>query len=203
MSFDFFFCRLIRAAVTPGAVGRVGVLLPAAKNKPRHPPATSCHLGFGLGGFSRCILFFYEYLAGALRAPEDSRIYKSGMKRATAACGRAFSNALEETNRATNIPCDRNGRYYEPECVTVMRERKKKERKGSRRRSETPHMVQQRVSQQAAWWTSELRLQPAARWPGERKQGIPINHPALICRRRHSGRPPCFGRVCSDFDNRG
>lgn len=114
--------------MTPGAVGRVGVLLPAAKNKPRHPPATSCHLGFGLGGFSRCILFFYEYLTGALRAPENSRIYKSGMKRATAACGRAFSNALEETNRATNIPCHRNGRYYEPECVTVMRERKKKER---------------------------------------------------------------------------
>lgn len=86
--------------MTPGAVGRVGVLLPAAKNKPRHPPATSCHLGFGLGGFSRCILFFYEYLAGALRAPENSRIYKSGIKRATAACGRAFSNALEETNGA-------------------------------------------------------------------------------------------------------
>lgn len=35
-------------------------------------------------------------------------------------------------------------------------------------------MVRQRVSQQAAWWTSELRLQPAVRWPGE--QGIPVNH---------------------------
>lgn len=141
---------------------------------------------------------FYEYLAGALRAPENSRIDKSGIKRATAACGRAFSNALEETNRAkhplrSKLKVLRAG-------VCDSHERAEKKRKGSRSRSEPPHMVQQRVSQQAAWWTSELRLQPAARWPGERKQGFPINHSALICRRRHSGRPPCFGRVCSDFD---
>lgn len=51
------------------------VLLAAAKNKPCHPPATFSHLGFGLWGFSRCILFFYDNLTGALHAHESYRIY--------------------------------------------------------------------------------------------------------------------------------